>query len=118
MLERSIDAYQAHASAPSPVFFDRGIPDTLGYARLIGLPDTSAIEDACHTYRYAPAIFLAPPWEEIYATDGERKQDFEEAARTFEILRAVYMGLEYEVLELPKAPPPARARFILERLGC
>jgi predicted ATPase len=37
MLRRSIESYVAHASSLEPVFFDRGIPDTLCYARLIGL---------------------------------------------------------------------------------
>ena len=34
MLERSVQSYQQHAPACVPTFFDRGIPDTLGYARL------------------------------------------------------------------------------------
>ena len=38
-LRRSIESYLDHASALSPIFSDRGIPDTLGYARLIGLED-------------------------------------------------------------------------------
>jgi predicted ATPase len=75
MLAGSIEAYllqgrMPHASGASPTFFDRGIPDTLCYARLIALPDTRAIEVACATYRYNPRVFIAPPWEEIYATDG------------------------------------------------
>lgn len=117
MLQRSIDAYRAHSDALSPTFFDRGIPDTLGYARLIGFPETGLIEEACREYRYAAMVFLAPPWQEIYVTDGERKQDFAEAERTFEVLRSAYAELGYQVLELPQAPPRARAKFILDCLG-
>jgi predicted ATPase len=116
MLQRSIESYVEHASAGSRIFSDRGIPDTLGYARLIGLGDTGEIEDACREYRYAPLVFLAPPWEEIYMTDSERKQDFAEARRTHAILSDVYRGCGYEVVELPKLPPVERARHLLDQL--
>jgi predicted ATPase len=39
MLERSIQSYREHTPVSTPIFSDRGIPDTLGYARLIGLPE-------------------------------------------------------------------------------
>ena len=81
MLERSIESYLAHAGQTASVFSDSGIPDTLGYARLIGLADDSFIRDACRLYRYAPLVFLAPAWPDIYTTDNERKQDFVEATR-------------------------------------
>ena len=85
MLDRSIASYLAHTPAPHPTFSDRGIPDTLGYARLIGFADQSRILAACRHYRYAPQVFLAPPWPEIYSHDGERKQDFTEARETFDL---------------------------------
>jgi predicted ATPase len=70
---------------------------------------------ACAT-DIAPVVFLAPPWKEIYATDNERKQDFAEAERTFELMAAVYQQCDYELSELPKAKPDARAQFILKQL--
>jgi predicted ATPase len=116
MLQRSIESYLEHAPTRSPIFTDRGIPDTLGYAWLIGLEDTGEIEGACREYRYAPLVFLAPPWEEIYKTDSERKQDFAEARRTYSVLVDVYRECGYEVQELPKAAPVERARHVLEQL--
>ena len=117
MLERSIQSFLAHTPATSPAFSDRGIPDTLCYARLIGLPDQSAILDACRRHRYASPVFLAPPWSEIYLTDSERKQDFGEAERTFDLMAGVYRECGYEICELPKVSPSARAGFILEVLA-
>jgi predicted ATPase len=117
MLERSIESYRAHTPAPRPLFADRGIPDTLGYAHLIGLADDRFIRDACLRYRYAPIVFLAPPWHEIYETDSERKQSFAEAERTFDVLSEVYSECGYDIAVLPKEPPAARARFILQTLG-
>ena len=117
MLERSIASYLQHAPVSAPVFFDRGIPDTLGYARLIRLRERGFIESACRDYRYAPIVFLAPPWKEIYETDNERRQDFDEAQRTYLYIREAYRECGYELLELPKATPPARAQFILDQIG-
>ena len=116
MLQRSIEAYVQHSGLAGPVFSDRGIPDTLGYARLIGLPDESAIQAACRSYRYAPLVFLAPPWKQIYRTDEERKQDFAEAERTFEQIVKVYRECRYQIVELPKSAPDLRAEFVLREL--
>jgi predicted ATPase len=57
MLERSIELYLEHGFTLAPKFSDHGIPDTLGYARLVGLEDTALMEDACARYRYAPLVF-------------------------------------------------------------
>jgi predicted ATPase len=116
MLEQSVKSYLAHTPAPRPTFSDRGIPDTLCYARLIGLADQESILDACRQYRYAPVVFLAPPWKEIYETDNERKQDFAEAERTFEQMVQVYRECGYAIAVLPKAKTAARADFILKQI--
>jgi predicted ATPase len=117
MLDRSIASYQSHASASQSTFCDRGIPDTLGYARLIGLSDQGLIMEACRRFRYAPLIFLAPPWRAIYTVDDERKQDFAEAEQTYAVVSSVYRELDYQTLELPLLPPTARARFVLENVA-
>ena len=116
MLARSIESYTARTPALQPTFSDRGIPDTLGYARLIGLEVDDAIRMACDRYRYAARVFLAPPWKEIYQTDTERKQDFAEAVRTYETIAKVYQECGFEIVELPRSEPSARAEFILGHL--
>jgi predicted ATPase len=116
MLERSVVSYKEHTPSSRLTFSDRGIPDTLSYARLIGLSDQQYIRIACSQYRYAPLVFIAPPWREIYETDNERKQDFAEAVRTYEKITITYQECGYELLELPKLTPPDRAEFILNQL--
>jgi len=116
MLQGSIASYLEHASSPTEVFFDRGIPDTLGYARIIKLQDDSLIQQACERFRYAPRVLLCPPWEEIYETDSERKQDFAEAVSTYRQLAMVYQECGYEVIEVPKAPPEERAGFVIQHM--
>lgn len=111
MLARSIDSFREND--PTVVtFFDRGIPDTLCYARLVGLPE-ERIAEACRRYRYARRVFLAPPWREIYAVDEERRQSYDEAVRTCELMARVYEECGYEVVELPRVPVVERADFVL-----
>ena len=85
------------------------------YAGLIGLPDVRSILTACNQYRYASLVFLAPAWKEIYETDDERKQRFDEVERTCELVSQVYRDCGYHLLELPKVPSKDRADFVLSR---
>lgn len=112
MLERAVSSYEEYAGSAVVTFFDRGIPDTLCYARLIGSPLEDEILQACQSYRYCSRVFFAPPWREIYATDDERKQTFDEAVKTYELMVRAYEDCGYQVVEIPKATPEERADFI------
>ncbi len=116
MLERSVESYLQCAPAAKPMFSDRGIPDSLCYARLVALPQQESLRRACEQYRYARHVFFAPAWQEIYETDTERTQDFAEALHTAELMRAVYEEFGYEVIELPKSTVAERADFILTKI--
>lgn len=115
MLARDLAAYDAHRAAPAPVFFDRGIPDVVGYLRLEGLPVPEAMLRAARDRRYA-RVFICPPWPDIYVTDAERKQTPETAARTYEAMVETYTGLSYTLIEVPRAPVAERARFVMNAL--
>lgn len=115
MLARSIEAYLEHRSATLSVFFDRGIPDVLCYARIINRT-ADEVESACHTYRYNQKVFIAPPWEEIYATDRERKQTFQEAVLTHAMMTEAYQSCGYELIELPRTSAKERAEFVIAQL--
>ena len=117
MLEESIRSYREHTPAQGILFADRGIPDTLTYARLIGLREDAFIRRACDEYRYAPVVFVAPPWADIYTTDEERKQDFAEAIRTHEFIVRVYRECGYKLVELPRVSPHQRADFIVQQVS-
>ncbi|HEY3455892.1 MAG TPA: AAA family ATPase [Bryobacteraceae bacterium] len=116
MLERSIAAYR-QSSSTEMVFMDRGILDVACYVRLIGLPLFEELQTACHVYRYNLRVFLAPPWQEIYATDSERKQTYAEAVATYKTMAGVYREYGYQPIELPKTDPQQRADFILAMLA-
>lgn len=117
MLDREIRNHEEHAASDRPVFFDRGVPDLIGYACLCGFAGKEHFLRAAELYRYAGPVFLAPPWRDIYARDTERQQDWDEAVRTFEEMREAYAGCGYETAELPLAGVAERLRFVLERIG-
>jgi predicted ATPase len=116
MLEGTIRAFRENSTRDQHFFFDRGLPDVLCYARLIGLRDTSEIRAACRRFRYNETAFIAPVWEAIYATDGERKQSFVEAAVTYEMMVRVYEELGYRLVELPRVSARERAKLIIDAL--
>ncbi len=117
MLERSVAAFLEHEDSAEIVFFDRGIPDALCYSRLAGLGLEEEILAACRRYRYVAKVFLASPWGEIYVTDPERWQDFDEAVRTYELMVTAYRDCGYEVVEIPLVSPGERADFIVRELA-
>lgn len=117
MLQWEMRSYHQAKQSPGPVFFDRGVPDVLGYLRLVGLPAAADILKATAEFRYHPTVFIAPPWREIFRQDIERKQDFNEAQRTFEFLFSTYRELDYDLVELPKIAVEDRVKFVLDRLA-
>jgi len=116
MLVGSIESFRENRNASAVIFMDRGIPDVASYARLIGLPLFDELRTACETYRYNKTVFMAPPWKEIYTTDSERKQNYQEAIDTHRMLVAVYEEYGYQVIELPKVSPDERATFVIAQI--
>lgn len=113
MLDHDIAEYDAVTNDTGAVFFDRGVPDLLGYLALVGRTPTTPIREAASTYRYELTVFMFPPWREIYRQDAERSQNFTEASRTHDFMIAAYQSLGYKLLEVPRASIAARADFIL-----
>ncbi|WP_199768624.1 AAA family ATPase [Sphingobacterium sp. HMA12] len=99
------------------VFFDRGIPDTLAYIDMEKLTVAATLLEEAKKYRYHKKIFILPPWQDIYKTDNERKQTWEEAEATFHRMKSVYEQLGYEVIEVPKTSVELRYQFIRKSLG-
>jgi predicted ATPase len=99
------------------VFFDRGVPDVMGYLRLVGEAVPAHVTRATELFRYNATVFVAPPWPAIFTQDSERRQDFDEAVRTYEVLAATYRDCGYSLVELPRADVAQRAAFVLAAIG-
>jgi predicted ATPase len=116
MFDRSVDAYKMANNNNSVIFFDRGIPDSITYAKIIGFEKTEAMEHDARCYRYNQNIFFLSPWPDIYKTDDERKQSWEEAIVSSELNAEMYRRFNYTLIDVPKDSPERRADFILANI--
>jgi predicted ATPase len=117
MFEWELESYRQAEREAGTVFFDRGLPDTLGYLRLEELDVPAWMEEQAWRLRYNNRIFIVPPWKEIFSLDEERRQSWQVAVRTYETMVHTYTALGYTLIELPRTSVSGRVRFILETLG-
>ena len=119
MLDAAVATYKKveamrHTGA---VFFDRGIPDVICYMTMEHMPIPEALNRLAYESRYHQKVFILPPWKEIYETDQERKQSWEEACFTFGKMKETYLTYGYELIEVPKGSPESRVRFVLKAIA-
>ena len=97
------------------VFIDRGIPDIVAYLDYIGDEYPHHFIAACNENVYSK-IFILPPWEEIYESDSERYENFEQAQQIQEHLKQTYINYGYDLIEVPKDSIDNRVLFILDKI--
>ena len=97
------------------VFIDRGIPDVLAYMKFIGDDYPENFELACRENKYSK-IFVLPPWEEIYVSDNERYESYEQAQEIHNHLVDTYKSYGYNLIEVPKETVENRVLHILDKL--
>ena len=98
------------------VFIDRGIPDVLAYMHYIGDSYPATFDAACREHTYSK-IFILPPWEEIYISDAERYENFEQAKLIYNQLTETYQNYGYKLIEVPKDTMNNRILFILDEIS-
>lgn len=105
-------------SVPEKVtaFADRGIPDQLAFARYRGFGTPAILREMAVNYRYAPLVFVTPPWPAIYSTDSIRQETLEEAILIHQAVLNTFSELDYQLIELPLLPVTERADFICQTL--
>ena len=118
MLKASLQSYNLiRANNSSSIyFFDRGILDTLCYAEMIGLGVSDEMIEITDNCKYNKKVFILPPWLEIYQTDNERKQTWQEAEWTFRKMKEIYLKYDYDVIEVPKDSVENRKNYIVKQL--
>jgi len=104
-------------AATAHCIFDRGIPDTIGYLRLIGRPVPRHMLRAAERMRYDDPVLVAPPWRAIYRNDDLRRQDFAEAQATHAAVTAAWRELGYRLVDLPLADIGERCKFVTDLAG-
>ena len=108
-IKQFIDADKTNASI---VFLDRGVPDILAYMDYLGTAYPERFTDACKKYFYDHAFILAP-WQEIYVSDNERYESFDQALIIHEYLLKTYSKYDYDLHDVPFESIEKRADFIL-----
>ncbi|MBL6081667.1 AAA family ATPase [Belnapia sp. T18] len=116
MLGWELRSHREARERAGPVFFDRGVPDVVGYLTLCSLAVPSHVQRAAGAFRYNRQVFIAPPWPEIFGQDAERKQSPDEAQATYEAMVGTYSEYGYELTHLPHTSVEERTRFILARI--
>jgi predicted ATPase len=116
ILKQRIDFFE---SVPDGriVFADRGIPDQLAFARYKGFGTPEILSQSALKYRYAPQVFVTPPWLEIFVNDPIRSETYEEAVRIHQAIINTYSGLKYQLIELPLLSVGERVGVILQVIG-
>lgn len=117
LLEKRILQYHKAAELEVPfVFIDRGIPDVVAYLDFIGAYYPEPFMQACIEHIY-DKIFVLPPWKEIYVSDNERYENFQQAIAIQENLLHTYKKYGYDPVEVPTGSINTRVSFILNNLS-
>ena len=95
------------------VFIDRGLPDVLAYMEFIGDDYPQEFIDVCVNNVY-DFVFILSPWQEIFTSDNERYENFEQAVTIHHHLLHTYEKYEYNLLDVPFDTVEKRADYILE----
>jgi predicted ATPase len=116
LLEVAIADHEAASLGECPVLFDRGIPDCIAYAMLLGVDPGPSI-DAAARYRYRAEVLLLEPWEDIYTTDDERTMSFADTVGFHARLVEAYQGAGYQLTVVPRGSAEDRAASVRHRLS-
>lgn len=113
-VEVALSDRQVALNLPGWVFFDRSLVDAA--SALEHFAAEPALE-RLGRHRYNEAVFLTPPWPEIFTSDPERRHGLEEAIAEYERLERAYPQLGYRLVILPKTSVEARANMVLNYLA-
>jgi predicted ATPase len=118
VLQSDAEQYESADSVISDLaFFDRGILDSLGMLAQLDRLSSSDRDRLLERYPYQQPVFIFPPWREIYRTDAERDQTFEQAVEIHDWLRHWYSRCDYDLLEVPFGSIGERCDYVLEHVG-
>jgi len=99
----------------SPLFYDRGLPDVLAYMDFVSNEYPEYFNQTCRKNLY-DQIYILPPWKDIYVSDSERYESFEQAVKIHHQLVKTYRKFGYQLIEVPHGSIKERTDFILNGL--
>jgi len=112
-ISRTMYQYDCMINENEIVFFDRSIIDQVSWDHLnISVP--KQLMNAALKYRFNQIVFLAPPWQEIYKNDNERKHSFDEALVGYNSTVKMYESFGHKMVLIPKTDAAGRADFVID----
>lgn len=117
LLEARIEQYKNAANETHGlVFLDRGIPDVLAYMDYANsaYPPQFKLAAESHTY---DKIYVLAPWKDIFVSDNERYENFDQAQQIHEYLLKGYKRFGYNLIDVPFGSIAARTDYILNDLN-
>ncbi|MGY0392689.1 AAA family ATPase [Bizionia sp. KMM 8389] len=109
---REAQFHEAHSKAENLIFLDRGIPDVLAYMDFIGDNYPEKFIESCQKHRY-DHVFILKPWKDIFISDSERYENFEQAEQIHDNLLNTYKKYGYQLVDVPFDTVENRTDFIL-----
>ncbi len=113
LLAGRISQFREADNSEGLVFLDRGIPDVLAYMKYAGQSYPEHYREACRNHIY-DHVFVLAPWQEIYESDNERYESFDQAIKIHDHLLSTYSGFNYELHDVPFGSVEERSDFILK----
>ena len=98
------------------VFLDRGVHDVLAYMHYIGDAIPESFTSICKQTSYN-FVFALKPWKDIYVTDNERYESFNQALKIHDYILQTYKSYNYTVIDVPFGTVEQRVQFILNTIG-
>jgi len=98
------------------VFFDRGLPDVYAYLEYTNENYPAYFREKSVQYSY-DHVLLFKPWEQIYVSDSERYESFDESVKINLHLEKTYQDLGYKIQDVPFGSIEERVNFILNWLN-
>ena len=95
---------------------DRGLPDVLAYMDYAKIAYSDWFNTVCNTNIY-DQIFVLAPWQDIYKSDSERYENFDQAIEIHDYLLQTYSRFGYHLIDVPFGSIASRTDFILGALN-
>ncbi|WP_026753302.1 AAA family ATPase [Sediminibacter sp. Hel_I_10] len=102
----------AKTETVNQIFYDRGLPDVLAYMDFVNSAYPENFTSVCEQHVY-DHIFILAPWKDIFVSDNERYENFEQAEQIHQQLIKTYKRFGYELLDIPFGTVSERTDFIL-----
>lgn len=103
---------EADKSLNEIVFLDRGIPDIVAYMDYLNTSYPKRFINACKNHKYNH-VFILEPWQEIYVSDNERYENFDQAVKIHHQLVDTYSTYGYDLHDVPFDTVEKRTDYIL-----